>query len=90
MSRTSVFDKLTNDEVLALAEFAAEYGRKWKGMLRVCWQSSMYLSTHRAAELQSVRNKVGPSGLQSITTEKLKVQASCALLAQQIDDLTGV
>jgi hypothetical protein len=52
---------LEQAELNALKDFAVEHGRRWKSILRDRWEHA-----NCSAELQRVRNKIGPSGLAAI------------------------
>lgn len=54
-------DKLTENEIKALREFKRSYGRSWKREL-----SDLWMKASAGQELQAVRNKIGPSGLQKL------------------------
>lgn len=49
---------LTDDEITALAAYAAEKGRYWKAALRKEWMNATTTGT-----LQALRNSHGPSWL---------------------------
>jgi hypothetical protein len=48
--------------------YAAQRGRRWRSHLRAVWDSGRYDGFDRdsIAVFQSIRNKIGPSGLDSI------------------------
>lgn len=56
----------TQEQLDALEEFAARYGRCWREELRACWSNGRYpygLSQDCSAYLQQVRNRLGPAWL---------------------------
>jgi hypothetical protein len=56
-------EELTNEEEAALHAWAAEQGRTWKAALRDAWDTGNYGGSEHDAELQRIRNKLGPSWL---------------------------
>jgi hypothetical protein len=54
--------ELNVTELFALKVFAAKAGVQWKSKLMMLWMKGVDVGP----ELQSVRNKVGPSGLQKV------------------------
>jgi hypothetical protein len=56
-------EELTTEEQAALRAWAAEQGRTWKAALRDAWETGNYGGSEHDAELQRIRNKLGPSWL---------------------------
>lgn len=60
---------LTPQELDAISVVKQSFGAAWKSKLRQFWATGAYparLSEDQKAHLQSVRNKVGPSGLSKL------------------------
>lgn len=53
-----MFEKLTNEQLQALREYAKEHGRKWKDDLHYEWMNASAPST-----LHRLRNTHGPAWL---------------------------
>jgi hypothetical protein len=59
--------KLTTSEKQALKLFAAQQGRQWKAALRQMWETGHYWGTDsKVSILQSLRNRIGPAGLDRV------------------------
>jgi hypothetical protein len=54
---------LTPEQLHALKDFSAKYGRCWKSHLSNAWMYGLYYSSLDSARLQQVRNQFGPSWL---------------------------
>jgi hypothetical protein len=69
----AILEKLTDEEIEALRVFSTLYGRNWRTHLRNQWMSG-YAPAFESfyPMLQSVRNKIGPSGLCDIRTIHLQ------------------
>lgn len=61
--------ELSTDERQALVCVRACYGRTWKAWLAMAWTQSRYIGIPELhhARLQSLRNRIGNSGLYSIS-----------------------
>lgn len=59
--------QLSRDELQALDYFASTNGRLWKTKLHVFWMNGGLENETNGDAIQLVRNKIGPSGLQSIS-----------------------
>jgi hypothetical protein len=57
-----LMERLTDDMLAALREFAANNGRTWRNALLAEWSAGHELGP----ELRQVRNLIGPSGLWKI------------------------
>jgi hypothetical protein len=57
-------------ECRALLDVIATHGRRWRAALDHAWQTGRYTGIHKdhVPTLQSLRNRIGPSGLARITT----------------------
>lgn len=68
--------QLEADELKALQDFAAEYGREWKQYLQAAWLSHAYKGRHMGGRdtgvLRSIRNEFGPSWLCDFKLPKVK------------------
>ena len=59
--------KLTTEERTAVKRFAEQQGRQWKACLRQMWELGSYWgSDTNVPVLQSLRNRIGPSGLAKV------------------------
>jgi hypothetical protein len=56
-------EELTIDEQAALRAWANEEGRTWKAALRLAWETGNYGGSDHDADLQRIRNRLGPSWL---------------------------
>jgi hypothetical protein len=57
------FKDLLPQEQLVLYAASQLWGRTWKSPLARCWQGGLYPEQLNGPILQSLRNKIGPSGL---------------------------
>jgi hypothetical protein len=61
------YRELHADELQALSDFAAEYGREWKQYLLAAWLSYAYKGRHMGGRdsgiLRNIRNEFGPTWL---------------------------
>ncbi len=56
-------EELTNEEEAALHAWAADQGPRWKAALRLAWETGNYGGSEHDAELQRIRNRLGPTWL---------------------------
>jgi hypothetical protein len=63
----------TSEQLAALRDFAAEWGRQWKAELRSVWETGNYSYRDQdiAPALQQVRNQFGPAWLKRFQFAKL-------------------
>jgi hypothetical protein len=76
--RARAIDKLTDDQVLALARWIRAHRRAWRARLDAAWQRAGEGVAHYSPELQQIRNNGGPSLIQrlrsaDVTTEGTQV-----------------
>lgn len=101
MAREAFIDTVRDDEIRALEIFIDHHDTAWKRTLRHCWESGTAIQPpETAAALQRLRNRIGPSGLQRLTTGAVldaaneirknrgEAQASLALRCENCD--TGI
>ena len=55
--------ELTEQQLTALKRFANSRGRTWKSKLLDCWMASHYGFADDSANLQQLRDNLGPSWL---------------------------
>ena len=67
---------LTAEEIRALDYFAARTGPRWKVKLSDAWMNGGVDLAVGAAELMSVRNKIGPSGLLDLRGKFIRAAAN--------------
>lgn len=60
-------DQLSGEEINALDYFVSKNGGRWKTKLHALWMNGGLENEKNGDALQRVRNKIGPSGLQSIS-----------------------
>jgi hypothetical protein len=60
---TVCHEEPTPEQLAALRAYAKQKGRYWKSKLRLAWLYSNYNGFPQSAELQQVRNRLGPSWL---------------------------
>lgn len=64
--------QLTEAERIALRRWAATYGRSWRKDLWHAWQTGNYgCRQDVAAELQTLRNTMGPSWLYKVSLKEV-------------------
>lgn len=69
--------ELTEAQRRAVLAYAAEHGRNWKSDLRADWmRASARVGGEHSAELQQVRNTLGPSWLNRVSLRDLQRSAS--------------
>lgn len=64
---------MTPEQILALKQFAARHGHRWKYKLRGMWMTAHYTPAEKSTShlLQQIRNTLGPVGLDSIKIGEL-------------------
>jgi hypothetical protein len=71
--------ELTPEELTALQDFAAEYGREWKQYLFAAWLSHSYRGLHMGGEdtgiLRAIRNEFGCEWLHKFKLPKREKSA---------------
>jgi hypothetical protein len=60
---TAEEEVLTADELAALRGWAEEQRPRWKAALRLAWETGDYRGSEHDADLQRIRNRLGPSWL---------------------------
>jgi hypothetical protein len=60
---TAEEEALTADELAALRGWADEQRPRWKAALRLAWETGDYRGSEHDADLQRIRNRLGPSWL---------------------------
>lgn len=54
---------LTDEQANAIRDYAKANGRTWKSKLREAWMTGRYERYDNSAELQTIRNTLGPAWL---------------------------
>ena len=72
MNRTKAIERLSDDQVLALARWAAAHGTRWRDHLRRAWECAGAGVHGYAPELQQIRNKGGASIIRNIEADELR------------------
>lgn len=65
-------ERLNDDQVLALARWAAAHGVRWRDTLRQAWERAGQGVHGYAPELQQIRNKGGASIIRNIDADELR------------------
>lgn len=64
----------TDAEWLALLDFRDRHGRTWSFALWTAWQNGNDVLQPHGAELRAIRNRLGPSWLETLTNRELEQQ----------------
>jgi len=76
----------TPEQIDAIREWAAKYGRTWKARLREAWMDGDYDGFDKSWLLQRVRNNLGPSWLNRFVLAKASFyQMQSAAAAQEAE-----
>lgn len=81
---TKAIDKLTGNQVVALAALIESTGRSWRNVLDYAWVNGRYPSGVDSAALQQIRNQHGPSLILKLKTKDIQDAAYSVSLAKEI------
>lgn len=72
-----------------LRKYALDHGRYWKADLRDSWMNGVYLNSDASAELQTIRNSLGPTWLSKFSLNK-PPKEPLGVCAECRDDITSM